>query len=148
MAGLAWSYVHGATSTPLRGETIGATFDRIVARWPDRSALVVRHQGIRWTWQDLAERVEAFAAGLVGLGLEAGDRVGIWSPNKAQWVIAQLATAKAGLVLVNINPAHYKIPRYVKFVDGFPLTVTGKVQKYMMRQEMVRELAASAKPTA
>ena len=106
MTDAALSYVHGATSVPLLGETIGANFDRAVARWGERLALVVRHQGVRWTYQELGERVDAFAAGLIALGLEPGERVGIWSPNNAEWVITQFATAKAGLILVNINPAY------------------------------------------
>jgi fatty-acyl-CoA synthase len=100
------SYVCGASGTPLIGETIGAHFDRAVARWGLRDALIVRHQGIRWTYTELKERVDAVAAGLVALGLEPGDRVGIWSPNNAEWVLSQFATARAGLILVNINPAY------------------------------------------
>ncbi len=106
MAKLALSYVHGASAEPLIGDTLGAHFDRTVARWGDRTALIVRHQGVRWTYAELAARVEACAAGLLALGLEPGDRVGIWSPNNAEWVITQFATAKAGLILVNINPAY------------------------------------------
>src|SRR5579885_2298374 len=100
------SYVHGASDKPLLGETIGAAFDRIAGRFPDRPALVVRSQQVRWSWRELADRVEAFAAGLVALGLAPGDRIGIWSPNNAEWVITQFATAKTGLILVNINPAY------------------------------------------
>ncbi len=100
------SYAHGASDIALLGETIGANFERAVARWGDRPALVVRQQGIRWTYRELAERVDAFAAGLLALGLERGDRVGIWSPNNAEWIITQFATAKAGIILVNINPAY------------------------------------------
>ena len=106
MTDAALSYAHGTTSVPLIGETIGANFDRAVARWGERPALVVRHQGVRWTYRELGERVDAFAAGLIALGLEPGERVGIWSPNNAEWVLTQFATAKAGLVLVNINPAY------------------------------------------
>ncbi len=106
MTDAALSYAHGTTSVPLIGETIGANFDRAVARWGERLALVVRHQGVRWTYRELGERVDAFAAGLIALGLEPGERVGIWSPNNAEWVITQFATAKAGLILVNINPAY------------------------------------------
>jgi fatty-acyl-CoA synthase len=102
------SYTHGASSTPLIGETIGAHFDRAVSRWADQLALVVRPSQVRWTYSDLKERVDAFAAGLLQLGLDPGDRVGIWSPNNAEWVITQFATAKAGLILVNINPAYRK----------------------------------------
>jgi fatty-acyl-CoA synthase len=100
------SYVHGASNVPLLGETIGEALVHAVRRWPYREALVVRHQNICWTWRQLAERVEAFAAGLVALGLEPGDRVGIWAPNTAEWVVTQFATARAGLILVNINPAY------------------------------------------
>lgn len=101
-----FSYVHGTSEVPLLGETIGANFDRTAATWPDIEALVVRHQRIRWTWAELHRRVNAFAAGLLGHGLQRGDRVGIWSPNNAEWIITQYATAKAGLILVNINPAY------------------------------------------
>jgi fatty-acyl-CoA synthase len=106
MPRLTSSYVHGASATPLIGETIGVYFDHAVATWPDREALVVRHQNIRWTYRDLQRQVDALAAGLFALGLECGDRVGIWSPNNAEWVITQFATAKAGMILVNINPAY------------------------------------------
>jgi fatty-acyl-CoA synthase len=100
------SYVHGISSVPLIGETIGNFFDGIAARFPENEALVVRHQKIRWTYRQLKEKVDALAAGLLGLGLEPGDRIGIWSQNNAEWVLAQFATAKAGLILVNINPAY------------------------------------------
>src|SRR5215210_260205 len=106
MIALTRSYVHGASDIPLFGDTIGEHFDAVAGRWPDRQALVVRHQNIRWTYGELKERVDAFAAGLVALGLEPGDRIGIWSPNNAEWVVTQFATAKAGLILVNINPAY------------------------------------------
>jgi fatty-acyl-CoA synthase len=106
MSGEPMSYVHGASDVPLIGETVGAHFDRVAARWPERTALVVREQGVRWSYAELKERVDAFAAGLLALGLEPGDRVGIWSPNNAEWLVTQFGTAKAGLVLVNINPAY------------------------------------------
>src|SRR4051794_5682376 len=100
------AYAHGASDVPLLGETIGANFDRTVARVPDREALVSRHQGVRWTYAELAERVDRLARALLVSGLEKGDRVGVWSPNGAEWVLVQYATAKAGLVLVNVNPAY------------------------------------------
>jgi fatty-acyl-CoA synthase len=100
------SYAHGTSNTPLLGETIGTQFDRTVARWGNRPALIGRQQDVRWSWRQLGEKVDAFAAGLLALGLEPGDRIGIWSPNNVEWVITQFATAKAGLILVNINPAY------------------------------------------
>lgn len=100
------SYVHGASSQPLIGETIGRHFDHIAGRFPDRPALVVRHQNVRLSYAELKQRVDAVAAGLIALGLTPGDRIGIWSPNNLEWVLTQFATAKAGLILVNINPAY------------------------------------------
>jgi len=100
------SYVHGNSGPPLIGKTIGALLDEVSATDGSREALVVTHQKIRWTYAELKSRSDAFASGLLALGLEPGDRVGIWSPNCAEWTIAQFATAKAGLILVNINPAY------------------------------------------
>ena len=106
MTDAAPSYMHGASNQPMIGDTIGVQFDRTVARHADRPALIVRQQGIHWTWSELAAQVDACAAGLIALGLQPGDRVAIWSPNNAEWIITQYATAKAGLILVNINPAY------------------------------------------
>lgn len=100
------SYVHGAFSAPLIGDTIGAYLDKTADRHPDREALVVRHQGVRWTYRQFQHRVNNLATGLMRLGLEPGDRIAIWSQNCAEWVLTQFATAKAGLVMVNINPAY------------------------------------------
>ncbi|MEH3118822.1 MAG: AMP-binding protein [Methylorubrum populi] len=100
------SYVHGASGVPLLSDTIGRRLDQTAARWPDRPALIAGAQGVRWTWRDLSERVESFAAGLLALGLAKGDRIGIWSLNCAEWVVTQLAAAKTGLILVSINPAY------------------------------------------
>jgi fatty-acyl-CoA synthase len=102
----ALSYVHGASLTPLIGKTMGEFFDEAAARWGDNEALVVRHQDIRWTYAELRRHADDLAAGLLALGLEPGDRIGIWSQNCAEWVLTQFATAKAGLILVNINPAY------------------------------------------
>src|SRR6202161_23000 len=106
MSKLTQSYVHGVSMTPLIGETIGVHFDKVAARFADRDALIVRQQNIRWTYGELKEKTDALAAGLLALGLSPGDRVGIWSPNNAEWVVTQFATARAGLILVNINPAY------------------------------------------
>ena len=100
------SYDHGVSGKKLIGETIGAFFDRAVETWRDREALVVRQQDVRWSWGELGRRVDDLAAGLLSLGLEPGDRVGMWAPNRSEWTLTQFATAKAGLVLVNVNPAY------------------------------------------
>ncbi len=100
------SYVRGEADPPLIEKTIDAVLAETIARVPDVDALVSRHQDIRWTYREFGRRVEALAAGLVALGLEPGDRVGIWAPNCAEWALTQFATAKAGIILVNINPAY------------------------------------------
>jgi fatty-acyl-CoA synthase len=100
------SYVRGDGSAALIEDAIGAYLDGVAEREGARLALVVSHQGVRWTYSELKARSDELAAGLLGLGLKPGDRVGIWSPNCAEWTVAQFATAKAGLVLVNINPAY------------------------------------------
>ena len=100
------SYASGVASKPLIGETIGENLERTVARFGDREALVVRHQDVRLTYEELNAQVDALARGLLGAGLRKGDRVGIWAPNRAEWVLTQFATAKAGIILVNVNPAY------------------------------------------
>ena len=138
---MALSYVHGASTQPLIGKTIGALFDETCAAHPDTLALVVRHQGVRWTYAELKDRVDAFAAGLLALGLEPGDRVGIWAPNCAEWTITQFATAKAGLILVNINPA-YRLSEAEYAINkvacrALVIAVRHKTSEYL---GMVREL--------
>jgi len=149
MQPLTQSYVHGASPEPLIGETIGRHFERAVERWRDREALVVRHQNVRWTWAELKERVDRVAAGLLALGLEPGDRVGIWSPNNAEWALTQFATAKAGLVLVNINPAYRTHElEYVLNKVGVRALVTAarfRTSDYVaMLRELAPELAGAA----
>lgn len=100
------SYEYGVSDVPLMGKTIGVSFDETVARWPDKLAVISRHQGIRWTYSQYKEQVDALAIGLIELGLKPGDRIGIWSQNNAEWAVTQFATAKAGLIMVNINPAY------------------------------------------
>jgi fatty-acyl-CoA synthase len=100
------SYVSGVSERPLIGKTIGAFFDEVCAAHPERLALIARHQDVRWTYAELRRRVDALAAGLLALGLSPGERVGVWSPNCWEWLVTQYATAKAGLILVNINPAY------------------------------------------
>ncbi|MEA2480378.1 MAG: fatty-acyl-CoA synthase [Thermoleophilaceae bacterium] len=100
------SYASGVSEAPLLGETIGQSLESAARRWPGVEALVARHQELRYTWAELNDEVDRVARGLIALGLEKGDRLGIWSPNCAEWVLIQFATAKAGIVLVNINPAY------------------------------------------
>jgi len=106
MARLELSYVHGASDQPLIGKTIGQFFDDACAKWATRPALAVRHQNVRLSYAELRETVDKLAAGLLTLDLNPGDRIGIWSPNNSEWVLTQFASAKAGLILVNINPAY------------------------------------------
>src|SRR6476659_9110687 len=100
------SYTAGPTDVPLLEETIGANFERTVATYGDNEALVDVASGRRWTYAELDADVNALARGLIAAGIEVGDRVGVWSPNCAEWVIAQYATAKVGAILVNVNPAY------------------------------------------
>jgi fatty-acyl-CoA synthase len=142
MAKLTQSYVHGVSATPLIGDTIGVHFDKAAARWGERDALIVRHQNVRWTYGELKTKVDAFAAGLLALGLAPGDRVGIWSPNNSEWVITQFATAKAGLILVNINPA-YRLSEldYALNKVGCKALITADSFKTSDYVGMLRELA-------
>ena len=100
------SYIHGSSMTSLIGETIGANFDRIAGSYPERDVLVVRHQNVRWTYAEFAARVDRLARALVATGMRPGDRLGIWAPNCAEWLLVQYASAKAGVILVNVNPAY------------------------------------------
>ena len=106
MTGLTRSYVSGTSDKPLIGQTIGDLFDNTAAAYPDNVALVSRHQDIRWTYRELKDQVDQCARGLVAWGFKRGDRVGMWSPNYAEWVVTQFATAKVGIILVNINPSY------------------------------------------
>jgi fatty-acyl-CoA synthase len=100
------SYVHGTSETPLLGETIGDNLRRTVARFASTDALVVRSQGYRATYQQLWDATTEIALGLIAHGVGKGDRVGIWSPNRFEWVVLQYATARVGAILVNLNPAY------------------------------------------
>ena len=136
------SYVSGASGQPLLGLTIGAQLDRTAARFPDNEALVVAHQDVRWRYGTLTEKVDAFAAGLLALGLEPGDRIGIWSPNNSEWAVTQFAAAKAGLILVNINPAYRlaELEYALNKVECRAL-VTAEAFKSSRYIEMLRKLA-------
>jgi fatty-acyl-CoA synthase len=106
LANKAVSYVCGIADAPLLGATIGRSLDSAAQRWGNREALVSPSHNVRWTWKEFAERVDALAAGFLALGLERGERIGIWSLNRPEWTLTQFAAAKAGLILVTINPAY------------------------------------------
>ncbi|MFT7594917.1 MAG: fatty-acyl-CoA synthase [Paracoccaceae bacterium] len=142
------SYVCGTSDKPLLFKTIGKAIADAAETWGDREALVVCHQNIRWTYKQLLDKVDAFAAGLIHLGLQPGDRVGVWSPNNAEWVIAQFATARAGLIQVNINPA-YRL-RELEYAlqtvgcKALILAESFKSSNYVaMMQDLVPELASA-----
>ena len=142
------SYVHGASTQPLWGETIGAMFDRVVALHPERPALVVRAQNVRLSYRQFHAEVERVAAGLLALGLKPGDRVGIWAPNRAEWVVLQFAAPKAALILVNINPAYrtYELEYSLNKVGCRALVLARRFRTshYLdMLSELVPELVTS-----
>ena len=100
------SYVHGVGTTPLLADTIGGALNRAAERWGDCDALVACHQQLRYSYRELRDEADRAARALIALGVQRGDRVGIWSGNRAEWMITQYAAAKAGAILVNINPAY------------------------------------------
>jgi fatty-acyl-CoA synthase len=106
MRAMLHSYVSGPSDRPLLGETIGACLDQIAGSHGSSDAVVSCHQAIRYTYAELRREAELIARGLMALGVQAGDRVGIWSPNRAEWMVTQYAAAKAGAILVNVNPAY------------------------------------------
>ncbi|ENO75088.1 AMP-binding protein [Thauera sp. 63] len=136
------SYVHGASDKQLIGQTIGRFFDEACARHAGREALVVRHQNVRLTYAQLKSRVDALACGLMRLGLEPGERIGIWSQNNMEWALTQFATAKAGLVLVNINPAYRRSElEYALNKVGCRALVLSPAFKTSNYLEMIADLA-------
>ena len=143
------SYTRGRQDKPLLTLTIGQAFDATVALHGEREALVVRHQGVRYSWRELAAEVDVHARALMALGVEVGERVGIWAPNCAQWCILQLASAKVGAILVNINPA-YRVGEleYVLRQSGCRWLVCADAFKssnyHAMVQALVPELALHA----
>jgi fatty-acyl-CoA synthase len=142
MAGLELSYVHGASDQPLIGKTIGQFFDDACAKWATRPALAVRHQKVRLSYAELREAVDKLAAGLLTLDLNPGDRIGIWSPNNSEWVLTQFASAKAGLILVNINPAYRTVElEYALNKVGCKALILAERFKTSDYVGMLRELA-------
>src|SRR5690349_20867555 len=135
------SYSSGTAETPMLGDTIGENFDRAVAGFGDREALVDRPTGRRWTYAELAAEVTALAVGLLELGIAKGDRVGIWAPNCAEWTMTQYATAKIGAILVNINPAYRSHElEYVLNQAGIKLLVAAEKFKTSDYPAMVGEV--------
>ncbi len=141
--------MHGASPTPLLGTTIGGFLDRAVQRWGDRPALVVREQNLRLSYAELGRAVEQLAAALLARGLKPGDRVGIWAPNCAEWVLTQFATARAGLILVNINPAYrtHELAYALNKADCAALLLTRR-HKDSDYLAMLRELAPELRDAA
>ena len=140
--GFGRSYVSSSAASPLSGQTIGDHLASVISRQPDAEALVSRHQGARLTYGELGREVERVARGLLGLGIEKGDRVGIWSPTRVEWTLLQFATARVGAILVNINPAYRAgETAYAVNQSGLRLLVTApafKTSDYLARIDEVR----------
>ena len=142
------SYAHGVSTTPLMGLTVGGLLANAIETYPRNEALVVPYQDVRWTYEELGRQVDEVAAGLVALGLEPGERIGVWAPNMAEWVVLQFATARAGLILVNINPA-YRLSELEYALNQVEVTAlvlvpSFKTSDYMaMLAELMPELAGA-----
>lgn len=136
------SYAQGETTSELLNETIGANFERTVALHGEREALVEAFTGRRWTWNELDQAVNDLARGLLAAGLEPGDRLGVWAPNCAEWTLTQYATAKIGVILVNVNPT-YRSHEYSYAVNhsGLRMLITMSSFKTSMYREMVERCA-------
>ena len=136
------SYLRGPASQPLLPETIGQCFDRITATFPQREALVVCHQNIRWTFAEYQRQINALATGLLALGVQRGDRVGIWSPNRVEWCLTQFATAKIGAIMVCINPA-YRLYELEYALNKVECKVVVAAEKFKTSEylKMLNELA-------
>ncbi len=136
------SYLHGPSLTPLFGETIGENLRRTVGRFGDREAIVVRSQGYRATYRQLWDQTSALARALLASGVQQGDRVGIWSPNRFEWVVTQFATARIGAILVNINPA-YKTSelQYALTQSGISLLIHARAFRVSDYVAMVGEVS-------
>jgi fatty-acyl-CoA synthase len=141
-----WSYTSGISDTPLLGLTIGDMFDETVAKYPENPALISRQQQIRLSYRELQAQVNQCAKGLMQLGIQKGQRVGIWSPNRAEWCITQFATAKLGAVLVNLNPS-YRLHEleYALTQSGCNTIIISPAFKTSNYTEMVYTLAPEMK---
>ena len=137
------SYTCGTSEFPLLGMTMGEMIDHIAAEYPETEAIVSAHQNIRWTYREFLEEIDRVARALMGLGVEKGDRVGIWAMNHAEWVVVQFATAKIGAIMVNINPAYRTVqaricPQAGRDPDPHP---AGQVQDIGLRRHVLRGLS-------
>ena len=135
------AYVVGRIHPALEEITISEFFSRTVSRYPDREACVFRQSGERWTWSQLSHKVDQLAAGFLALGIYKGDRVGIWAPNKPEWVLAQFATARIGAILVNVNPAYRRAElEYALVKVGVKVLITAESFKTSNYLEMLGDL--------
>ncbi|MEZ4587413.1 MAG: AMP-binding protein [Gemmatimonadales bacterium] len=133
------SYVSGPSDRPLIGRTIGAELDRVAAATPDALAVVSAHQGIRLSYGELLAEAERAARSLMALGVVKGDRVGIWSGNRVEWLVTQYATAKIGAVLVNVNPAYRRHElEYALAKSGVSILVAARAFRQTDYLEMIR----------
>ena len=135
------SRVKGSTELPLSKATIFGLLADTAARFPERLAVVFREQGVRWTWREFEAEICALAAGLAALGLRRGDRLGIWSPNRVEWIVTQFATARTGVILVNINPA-YRLSElaYALQISGCRAIVSAERLKTSAYLEMLQKV--------
>ena len=143
------SYLQGPTTQPLLEETIGQCLDRMAHTHPERDAIVVRHQGIRWTYSDYLKEINRLATGLLNLGIKPGDRVGIWAPNRVEWCLTQFATAKIGAIMVCINPAYrlYELEYALNKVECNAI-ITAESFKTSHYLDMLNQLAPELKTCA
>lgn len=142
MVKLTQSYACGSSGEPIIYATIGNYFEKIARRFPDSEALVVCHQNVRWTYAEFDRRIDELATGLLHLGIQTGDRVGIWGPNSYEWVLTQMATAKIGAILVCINPAYRLFElEYALNKSGCRAIVSAERFKSSEYLTMLRELA-------
>jgi acyl-CoA synthetase (AMP-forming)/AMP-acid ligase II len=141
------SYASGASAAPLLGETIGENLERAAARYPGREALVDVAAGRRWTYAELDAAVNEVALGLLAMGIAKGERVGIWAPNCAEWVLTQYATAKIGAILVNVNPAYraYELD-YVIRQSGMRLIISAAAHRGSDYRAMLANARTRSRP--
>lgn len=142
---VAWSYLHGASKRPLLGATIGHVMEMAANKNPSKDAFIFPHQKLKLSYQELLEKSDQLAAGLLKLGARKGDRIGIWAPNCLEWILAQYATARAGFILVNINPGYKSSElKYCLLKVGIKILIMAenykKQQYYDILQEIIPQL--------